>query len=999
MQPGGISCWNQPERTRETLGWPTKGRPTRLLRGLCLLAGLAAASPGAQASDYRGQVLANGLPLPGATVTASQGGRERATVSDEQGRYVFPNLPDGTWKIHVEIQCFVPLDREVAVSASSSETSWELKILPLDQILAQTRLVKAAPAVTMSAPTPVVVAESPRPSEESAQANDGFLVNGSVNNAATSQFSQAQAFGNTRKGMKGLYTGGIGFVLDNSALDARPDSLSGLQAPKSSYNRANAIVSLGGPLNIPHMMPHGPNLFVIYQWLRNSDAAIQTGLVPTAAQRVATDPTAAALLALYPLPNVDGNNSFNYQVPVLNDTHQDNLQLRLDKSLNARDQVNGLFALQSTRAGETSLFAFRDTTDTLALNSTANWSHRIRPRLYGNLGYRFSRVRTDVKPYFRNRTNVSGDAGLTGNNQDPTNWGPPTLVFSSGIATLTDVQSSFDRNRTDALSASVVHYRGRHNVTAGGDFRRQEFNYFSQGDPRGTFTFTGAALGSDVGDFLHGVPDAASINYGNADKYLRQSVYDLYVTDDWHLRPELTVNIGLRWEYGAPITELKDRLVNLDVSSGFAAVAPVPATSPVGTLTGQHYPSSLIRPDRNNVEPRIGISWRPIPASSMVVRAGYGIYADTSVYQATALQMAEQAPLAVSLSINNATCAQTLRNGPTPCSSTTTNTFGVDPNFRVGYAQTWQISVQRDLPYALQVTTTYLGVKGTRGVQEFLPNTYALGVANPCSQCPVGFVYRTSNGNSTREAGTLQLRRRLRSGLAASLQYTYSKSIDDDSVLGGQGPMTAGTTTEAVATPAIAQNWLNLKGERGLSTFDQRHLISGVLQYTTGMGLGGHTLQGGWAGRLYKEWTVLTQITAGTGLPENPVYLAAVNGTGFTGTIRPDLTGASLSNAPAGHFLNAAAYTAPRAGQWGDAARNSITGPGQFTMSSSAARTFRLDKRFNLDLRVDATNVLNHVVFASYYTLINPSLVSPLFGLPTAANPMRSLQTTIRVRF
>ena len=75
------------------------------------------------------------------------------------------------------------------------------------------------------------------------------------------------------------------------------------------------------------------------------------------------------------------------------------------------------------------------------------------------------------------------------------------------------------------------------------------------------------------------------------------------------------------------------------------------------------------------------------------------------------------------------------------------------------------------------------------------------------------------------------------------------------------------------------------------------------------------------------------------------------------------------------------------------------SGPGQFTTSSSVARTFRLDKRVNLDLRVDAINVLNHVVYAGCYTLISPSLVSPLFGLPIAANPMRSLQTTIRVRF
>jgi hypothetical protein len=90
-------------------------------------------------------------------------------------------------------------------------------------------------------------------------------------------------------------------------------------------------------------------------------------------------------------------------------------------------------------------------------------------------------------------------------------------------------------------------------------------------------------------------------------------------------------------EYGASITELYQRLVNLDVVPGFSAVAPVLASNPTGALTGQTYPASLLRPDRLGIEPRIGISWRPIPGSSVVVRAGYGIYDDTSVYQATVL--------------------------------------------------------------------------------------------------------------------------------------------------------------------------------------------------------------------------------------------------------------------------------------------------------------------------------------------------------------------------
>jgi len=231
------------------------------------------------------------------------------------------------------------------------------------------------------------------------------------------------------------------------------------------------------------------------------------------------------------------------------------------------------------------------------------------------------------------------------------------------------------------------------------------------------------------------------------------------------------------------------------------------------------------------------------------------------------------------------------------------------------------------------------------------------------------------------------LRRRLRNGFTGTLQYTYAKSIDDDAALGGQG-------ASSPANLAIAQNWLDLSGERGLSTFNQRHLLSLQLQYTTGMGIGGGTLLTGWKGALFKEWNLATQITEGSGLPETPVYLAPVEGTGVTGTIRPDYTGAPLYAATAGFFLNPAAYIAPAPGQWGNAGRDSITGPAQFSLSASAGRIFRVSDRLNMEFRVDSTNALNHVNFTAWNAIVNSQ-----FGLPAAANAMRSLQTTLRLRF
>ena len=233
--------------------------------------------------------------------------------------------------------------------------------------------------------------------------------------------------------------------------------------------------------------------------------------------------------------------------------------------------------------------------------------------------------------------------------------------------------------------------------------------------------------------------------------------------------------------------------------------------------------------------------------------------------------------------------------------------------------------------------------------------------------------------------------------------YTYSKSIDDDATLGGQGhqssasqtDFSAGSSTSSPPNAQIAQDWLDLKAERSLSSFDQRHLLSLQAQYTTGQGLEGGTLLGGWRGKALKEWTLLTQLNVGTGLPETPIYPAVVPGTGWTGPLRPSLTGASIYDGQNGAHLNAAAYSAPASGAWGTAGRNSITGPNQFSFDGGMQRTFRPSKHFFLDARIDATNLLNHPVFSSWVTTVE----SAQFGLPQSADAMRSLQATMRVRF
>jgi carboxypeptidase family protein len=1010
----------------------------------CLLILIARAA--AATTDHYGRVTFGAVPVPGATVTAVRDDQTRVTVTDQEGVYRLADVADGVWTVRIAMIGFAALERTIAIGADAPPPTFELTLLPFDEIArrlpppapapvepARTAIAgraaagtsAAAPAggnsgfqraqVNASSGAAAIAAAPAGDDSRAADAADGFLINGSVNNGAASPFAQLAAFGNNRRGGRSLYNGGVGLLLGNSAWDARPFSFGGAPTTKPSYSDAQILASFAGPLKIPGVVRNGPTLFAGYQRTIDHNASTQSALMPTALERAGDfsrsrdglgrplqivdatgapfpgnvipaaliSPQAASLLGYYPLPNVDTDGRFNYQTPTVVTKHQDAVQARFTKVLGGgRNQFYGNLAYQRTAIESSSVFGFVDSSRVAGLDATVNWSHRFSQFLSLRLRYQFTPLATEARPYFAGRTNVSAAAGIRGNNQDAENWGPPRLIFSSGVTGLDTAQSASNDTRTHAWGVEALLGRGRHTITLGGDVRRQQWSILSQQDPRGTFSFTGAATGSDLADFLLGIPHSSSIAFGNADKDLSAPGYDAYVTDDWRISPVLTVNAGVRWEYEAPVVEQFGRLVNLDIAPGFVDAHPVLARAPTGALTGRSYPDALVRSDWGGVQPRLGLALRPVAGSSLVIRAGYGVYRNTGVYQPIAILLAQQPPLSTTLSVeNSAAHPLTLANG---FAGAVSNTFAVDPDLRVGYAHNWQVLVQRDLPGSMTMSATYLGTRGGHLLQELLPNTVPLGAAAPCLACPAGFVYLTSNGHSTRNTGQLQLRRRLRNGLTATVQYALAKATDD-----------AGAFTGVkLDGAAIAQDWQHLEAEEARSNFDQRHLVTAQFQYTTGVGISGGGMLDGMRGRLFNGWTFTSQLTAGSGLPLTPVYLTSVAGTGVTGTIRPDVVAAS-GDAPDGYFANPAAYAAPAPGQWGRAGRNSITGPRQFAFDAGVGRSFLWGERLTLDWRINATNVLNRVTYADVSTTVG----SPQFGLPTLANPMRKVQSSLRLRF
>jgi hypothetical protein len=1016
--------------------------PARLKRWTCVLLALAVlATRTAAVAGFTGRVLFADQPVPGATVIATKGDRQVTTVTDEQGKFTFADLENGPWSIRVEMPTFVTLTHDVTIPTDPSPV-WTLTLKSLEELNAEhpraaASAVPAASPATGTTPPPATPPAAARPAATSptaaaavsttnapvpavdqpgADANDGMVINGSVNNAAASPIAQSPAFGNNRRQGRSLYSGGIGFIYGNAALDSRPFAFGGVEPAKPNYQNARVTGSFGGPIKLSQTLRKDPTVFISFQHVGDNSASTQSAVLPTMAERmgdfsgalnaagqplVIMDPTtglpfpgniipgfrispqAQALLAYFPQPTLTGDHGINFQAPLLTTTNQTVLTTRLMQPLGTTSQINAQVSYQHSTTGQTTLFGFDDSSLASGVDAIVNWTRRATRNLTQHTRYQFTGVTNSTTPFFANKTNVSGAAGIVGNDQTPADWGPPALQFST-ITGLSDAVPAFSRNDTNSGLAEATWTHGHHNVTFGGDARRVTRHDESPSNPRGSFTFTGAATGSDVADFLLGIPSTSSIAFGNADRQFEYPAWDAYVSDDWRFSPTLTLQLGVRWEFEGAPTEENNNMANLDVAPGFVSVAPVLAGN-VGPASGQSYPPSVFHDDWNGLQPRLSFAWRPIPASSFLMRGGYGIYRNAGMYLSIDELLSQQPPLSTAFTVANTLASPlSLANGFLVPATGAANTFAVDPNLRVGESQSWQIMVQRDLWGFLTFTGSYLGTRGDHLLQEFLPNTYPAGAVSPCPACPAGFIYLTSGGHSLRNAGQWQLRWRLHRGLAASVQYTLAKATDNAGAF----------TSVSLSGASIAQNWLDLNADEGRSNFDQRHLVVGQMQYTTGIGLGNGGLMDGMRGRLLAGWTIAANLTAGSGMPFTPVYLAPVPGTGIVGSLRPSLTGVSTAPPP-GYYLNPAAYTAPAPGAFGDAPRNSVSGPAQFSFDMSVARTFQLTNRLTLDWRIDATNVLNRETF----TGVNAVFGGPQFGLPGQVNTPRKIVSTLRLRF
>ena len=734
-------------------------------------------------------------------------------------------------------------------------------------------------------------------------------------------------------------------------------------------------------------------------------------------------PQAQALLQYIPLPNLPGTTQ-NYHEVTSAESNSDSVNLRLIHNFGPvpaqgnrtpggggrgggggrrRSQNNLNLGMSWTKTNTDIVGAFPSLaggTSTQGLNANAGWVYG-KGRATNNLRFTYNHNHVSTTNLYSNVTDVAGLAQIGGVSTNPFDWGIPGINFTS-FSGLSDPMPRRELDQTYTISDTVIWNRGKHNWRFGGDYRRILQSFHAARNAEGTFTFTGFATGLyvngqqqqgtgiDFADFLLGLPQQSSVQFGTNTYDFRANSFDFFAQDDWRLNANLTLLLGLRYEYQGPFTEANNQIVNLDVAPGFTAAVPV---QPGQLVPGFGIAStSLINPDRNNYAPRLGLAWKPM--KNTVVRAGYGLNYNLAQYTAVIQNFAFQPPFAETAT-NTATTSSFLNLAnafPSLAPGTVTNNFAIDPNYRLAYVQLWNVDIQRDLGGGFLMNIDYNGSKGTRLDTE-------RAILIPGGSQP--FIYESSAGDSVFNAGSIRFRKRLAKGIGLTATYIYSKSIDDASSIGGGGVV-------------VAQNPLDIAEDRGLSSFDQRQKFTGNWTYDLPFGENRRFLQKGFVSHVLAGWQWSGDFTVASGLPYT---IRVLGGTvdierGVSGSLRANVVSGEmqrLSNPTTKEWFNTAAFCQPETtmsnptatcvnaadSTYGDAGRNILEGPGQVSVDMSLNKTITIKEYRSLDLRITANNIFNMVNFTSLSTVVN----STTFGEVTGAGTMRRVTVQARFRF
>jgi hypothetical protein len=743
-----------------------------------------------------------------------------------------------------------------------------------------------------------------------------FKIDNSTFSAEYGQSSGAIVNVATRSGTNEFH-GELFEFLRNDSLDAR-NFFNFTSSEPPPFKRNQFGINLGGPI-----VKRRTFFFFYYEGLRQSqELSLNSVVLSDAQRRSVTDPVIANLVNLIPRPNfVDsaGVSRFFGSAPAPVDGDQWGLDVR--HTFNKSDQLHGYYTIYRTNTvepggGGNTVPGFGYVQPALrqffSLSETHSFGYRINQVRLG-----FNRQSSSTEPAaqfnpvdFGIRNGITQPIGLPQINVagGGLNFGGPSR-FPSGRGDTTLVAG-------DTMSCLC----GRHSFMIGGEFRQFLNNNFRRGT--GLFNF------SNVPAFLADTANSFSVTLGNQSSSIVQGALGLFVQSNYKWRPNVTLELGLRYDWNLSPEERYGRFIVFDPRS-------------ISIERIEEGGNKIYHENNKNFQPRLGFAWDPFNDGKTSVRGAYAILVDqpmTSVVIGTT----GNPPLAMPLTF---TGRIRFENAINLAKAAGLAPVAVDPGFKNAYLQSWNFNVQRELSPDLAVMSGYFGSKGThlilrRNINQPIDDVRPYPTVSESSPIlpgtPLGNITQVeSTGNSSYSALWVSLDKRLARGVQINASYTWSKALDYNSL-----------STEGV----VVQDSYNLRNDRGLSDFDARHrfVLNGIYQLP---------FRGN---RFVENWEIAMTVQAQSG---NPVDIVTTNSTvtGVANTLRPDVTGPITILGSVDRWFDTSVF-AP-VSRFGNLGRNAVAGPSFSNVDFSILKNTQLGEKIGTQFRFEVFDLLNRANF------------------------------------
>ncbi|MEW6211194.1 MAG: TonB-dependent receptor, partial [Acidobacteriota bacterium] len=734
-----------------------------------------------------------------------------------------------------------------------------------------------------------------------------------------------------------------------------------------------------------------------------------------------------------PLPNA-GENLFRQMLPT--DFENDQITARLDKKLTQSDNLSvTYFFIRSDVLSGAATLPVGSNVDSSAVNHNLilRETHLFSPRTVNQFTVALTRLSETARLAAPGASGIHPrEFGFTGvRPQSGESLGAPSVTIANTGVRVSTGGDFASAKTTWQIKDDLSHTSGNHALKFGAEIRGY-LQDTRNGSNNGSFSFSGLfTIGTrhPIGDFLLGIPSAYSQTSGN-ERNPRQRAYYFYAMDDWRARPNLTINLGLRYELSPPFTDKLDQISVFRPGSQSRRFPNAPRgilfvgdPDPVlGTV-----PRGGYRADLNDFAPRAGLAWSPqskqgwlhalFGEGKTALRIGGGMFYDQT-YGFSFSQASLTQPFSVSQTLFwdqmravGGTFANPFGTGPNPwpidlrkglfTGTPTIQPF--DPSFRTAYSVHYNLILQRELGWSLLVEAAYIGNSSfklnrerelnvallTKGARYY--NVQSRRIYQQFARIPS----QESTGRARYDSFQLRASRRFHSGLRFDLSYVWGKSLDD-----GSGPVSI--------FEADPFSWAR-------SSFDRRHNL--VFSHTYALP---ETKLSGVLGAMANGWQLsgITEIRSGIPIDISQNFDTTLTGRIASGLGRPDVVGSFVRLDPrreqaitvggvrlTGHFLfDPRAFrpvdvqtTNETNARAGTLSRNLFDGPGINLTSLSIIKRFNLSESQRLTLRADIRNLFNRAHF-----LLDSSSVrveAPQFGQVSSSAPGRNVQLSVRYSF